>query len=469
VVLGELEAFASVPEWLEAIADTELVAEGLRTSPGFADGPLTLNGVQIGRVRLKKRRWTGLYKLSLIDAAGTPGDVALHGTLMPSDEVNGQGVLDVLTWNGLVPPLRLAFRPLPPDPVLSEDQPLTDPALAGPLLEQLLREGSAVYRDLRVAGCESDLVRYKPGSRATILFHLQYPEQDAERGWPDRVIAKRYRDLRGAGTYAAMRELWNTPLRSDPQLTLAEPLAFDPDRRILLQRYIPHATTVRRLVREARREGTPELASRLDDHVHMAGAGLAAMHSVQAEIGPPLVFDHELGDLLEDLADLTAAVPRLKGADARFLTSVTEIAARVPADPSVPSHGAFRPDQVLLTQDGIGFIDFDGACQAEPAMDVAEFLGALRSVSLTVAKGDDDTVDEAQLPALLARADELAEMFLTEYERHRPISRDRVAIWEAIGLLTRLADGWAKVKPARLRMHLALMQRFLAAHPEFAA
>ena len=117
----------------------------------------------------------------------------------------------------------------------------------------------------------------------------------------------------------------------------------------------------------------------------------------------------------------------------------------------------------------IGFVDFDGLCQAEPAHDVAEFLGKLRSVSLTVGKGEDDVVDDAQLPALLARADQLSELFLAEYARHRPLSRERVALWEALGLLTRLVDGWAKVKPARLRMNVMLMQRFLDTYHQILA
>ena len=114
-------------------------------------------------------------------------------------------------------------------------------------------------------------------------------------------------------------------------------------------------------------------------------------------------------------------------------------------------------------------MDFDGLCQAEPAHDVAEFLGKLRSVSLTVGKGEDDLVDAEQLPALCARADQLGELFLTEYERHRSLSHERVALWEALGLLTRLVDGWAKVKPARLQMNVMLMERFLDAHPEIQA
>ena len=59
-------------------------------------------------------------------------------------------------------------------------------------------------------------------------------------------------------------------------------------------------------------------------------------------------------------------------------------------------------------------------------------------------------------------------MFLADYERRRPLSRERVALWEALSLLARLVDGWAKVKPARLRVNVMLMQRFLDTHYQIA-
>jgi hypothetical protein len=84
-------------------------------------------------------------------------------------------------------------------------------------------------------------------------------------------------------------------------------------------------------------------------------------------------------------------------------------------------------------------------------------------------KREGDVVDDAQLPTLLTRADQLSDLFLAEYERHRPLSRERVTLWEALSLLRRLVGGWAKVKPSRLRMNALLMQRFLDTHHQIVA
>lgn len=468
-ILGELRMFSYVPEWLSAIGDPDLVAEALRRSPAFALSTLTLEAVQVARLRLKKKRWSGFYRLTITDRAGVRGDVALQGTLIPPGAESGEGHLNEDTWRGFVPALRLALMPQPPDDELSELDPLTDPAQAPGLLERVIRDHSPVYESLRFAYCRPKILRYKPGNRATILFSLGYAPLDQDRGWPERVIVKSYRDLRGASTYEAMRALWESPLLDHDYLKLAEPLAFDKDLRILVQDHIPNTGTLRELVREARRVGTPERNAELDDYVRKTGVALAALHGSGVRAGTVLDFDRKFEELSEDLNELIQAAPQLRGAADRLLASLMDEAVRCPIDAPVPSHGAFRSDQVLLSDGAVGFVDFDGLCQAEPAFDVAEFLGKLRSVSLTVGKGEDDAVDDAQLPALLARADQISDLFIAAYEEHRPLSHERVALWEALGLLTRLIDGWAKVKPARLRVNLMLMQRFLDSHRQFLA
>ena len=469
-MLGELRKFTNVPEWLSAIADTDLVEEALRSSPAFALSTLKLEAVQIGRLRLKKKRWSGLYRLRITDQAGIRREVALQGSLIPSREPEPEeGPLDGESWRGFVPELRLVLTPEPPDDALSELDPLTDPARAAELLERVLRGSSPVYESMRFASCLPKVLRYKPGSRATVHFHLGYDRSDQDRGWPDRVVAKTYRDLKGAATYEAMRALWESPLVDPDRLKLADPLAFDENLRLLVQGHIPNTGTLRERIREVRRASTPERAAEVEGYVQKTGAALAALHGSGVDVGPAVDFDHEFDDQREALQELVQVAPQLEGAADRFLASLKELAMRVPVDPPVSSHGAFRPDQVLLSDGVVGLVDFDGFCQAEPALDVAEFLSKLRSVSLTVGKGEDDVVDDDHLPGLLARADQLSDLFLTEYERNRPLSRERVALWEALSLLTRLVDGWAKVKPARLRVNVMLMHRFLDTHHEIVA
>src|SRR4029078_11202377 len=133
---------------------------------------------------------------------------------------------------------------------------------------------------------------------------------------------------------------------------------------------------------------------------------------------------------------LVAAIPQLAGGATPLLERLEAIAADHPADPPVPTHGTFRPHQVLLNKAQIGFIDFDGFCQAEPALDLALFLGKIHDIGLSAGKDDDDEddapIDREVLLARLAQTEAICEVFLSEYEKHAPVSRQRIALWEVL-------------------------------------
>jgi hypothetical protein len=112
----------------------------------------------------------------------------------------------------------------------------------------------------------------------------------------------------------------------------------------------------------------------------------------------------------------------------------------------------------------MSFIDFDGFCLAEPALDLALFRSTLRDIALGELSDRDPPPG---LDALRQRAEvveALCETFLARYESHRPVSRGRVALWEALDLLTVVLHSWTKVKPARLRHALLLLGDHLERH-----
>ena len=120
--------------------------------------------------------------------------------------------------------------------------------------------------------------------------------------------------------------------------------------------------------------------------------------------------------------------------------------------PVVATHGTFRPGQVLIHRDRIGFIDFDNFCQAEPALDLSLFFRRTKDIILdTNETGPGGGLDAQSARAtLLDRADTVCEVFLGEYEAHARVSRQRIALWETLDLLTLVLHSWTKVKPERL-------------------
>ena len=99
-------------------------------------------------------------------------------------------------------------------------------------------------------------------------------------------------------------------------------------------------------------------------------------------------------------------------------------------------------------------------------MDLALFRSSLKDKGMRVLYDDADShvmdsaaLDPATCEARLAQLDELSEVFLAHYERHAPISRQRVALWEACDLFTLVLNSWARVKPIRVIHTLMLLER----------
>jgi hypothetical protein len=62
----------------------------------------------------------------------------------------------------------------------------------------------------------------------------------------------------------------------------------------------------------------------------------------------------------------------------------------------------------------------------------------------------------------LAQLDTIGEIFLSAYERHGLVSRKRIALWEALDLLTVVLRCWTKVKPHQLTNAMVLLQAHLS-------
>jgi aminoglycoside phosphotransferase (APT) family kinase protein len=249
-------------------------------------------------------------------------------------------------------------------------------------------------------------------------------------------------------------------------VSIAEPLAYLPDLKLLLQGPIREEQTLHALLRGALRSGTPEAMAAAQDYLRKTAVGLAELHRSGVRCGAPWGWADELADTRKQLERLARAVPHL--ADARtilaapLLERLETLARAYPVDPPVPTHGTFRPAQVLLYQGRIGFIDFDSFRQAEPAMDLALFRSSLKDKGMRMLYDEgnsrDAALDPATCRARLAQLEALGEVFLAHYEQLAPVSRQRVALWEARELLTLLLRCWARVQPIRMAHILMLLE-----------
>jgi phosphotransferase family enzyme len=466
-LINRMHSLATLPDWLEGAASPSRVEAALRRDvPELADGRVELLSCIPERLRAKGGDWVVRYRLRVTEAGGTAREIVLVGNLWEPSAVRPPGrqrrndaPFGAAGWRCTLSAPRLDLEVEDADRGLPALAALVDRAQVTGLLEDVLRR--AGHR-ATITSCEPNVVRYKPGSRCTIVYRLRYESADATL--PNPVIVKAHRGDKGRAAWEAMRALWATPLRRGEAVTIAEPLGYLADSRVLIQGPVPEQRTLKVLVRAALAGGTPEALAELRTALSRTARGLAALHGSGAQYGRVATFDDELTEMHELVDRLVPSVPDAGPAVRPLLEQLAQAAGHLPREEPVSAHCTFRPAQVLLDGSRVGFIDFDSSCMAEPAADLGRFRAALRDVGMSTLTASRPVPAAASTtdPALL---DELCEHFLDNYLRLAPVSRRRVLLWETCDLLKVFLHAWSKVRLARIEPRLAVLMHQLRANP----
>lgn len=432
----------------------------------------------------------------MLTVAGlTPGQsqvISLEGTLLPPGATEppmagaqspfrmtraNQAGRDLIaeSWCCYLPDLRLALHSQPQETELAALPQLLDPKQARRLLEESMRVGgaAATHGELQIAACTPKVMRYKPGNRCTVLYHLEHRVPTHEQGWPEVVVAKTYNGEKGRNAFAAMQALWDSPLQRSATVTIAEPLAYVPVLNVLVQGPIQQEATLKEAIRQmlhAPQGPTPAAWDDVVGYLRKTAIGLAELHRCGVQYGTTITWEDELADFYAQRAALAAPLPTLGDWATDLIQHLQALAAACPADPLAPAHSSFRPAQVLLHQGKIGFIDFDGFCQAEPAMDLALFLRTIQSIAINKPTNteeeeeESEPLDDATRLARLVQAEHLCALFLAEYEQHAPVSRTRILLWETLNLVGLVLNAWNKLKLGRLDDARFMLARHLQTH-----
>jgi hypothetical protein len=452
--IATLDRLAQRPEWLLEALRPERVLEALRRHiPAAAAGELRLIECAPRQLFLKNTsgRWQGIYSLTTQSAQDSEQKtfdirVTLTAPNMPAaSAAQPEQPFGSTDWRCYLPELRLECELEPPEEALPILPQLIDPEQSRALLEHSFRAGAPTYRDLRMQACQPTVLNYKPGSRCTILYDMSYAETDADKGWPTTAVAKVYRAQKGEQAYRGMVALWESPLSASTVVRIAEPLAYIAEHKLLVQATLGEEQTLEELLRATLQHGDAAAHRRLEGFVRASAAGLAELHLSGADSDERITWEDRITTIPEAIERIAPVAPELAEAVQPLFERLTELAAAYPADPLVPSHGSFDSDQVLIAQDRIGFIDFDSFCMAEPALDVGHFRAAIMDSGMKLI--DDATLQNpAARQAYLDRLNDLGALFLAEYEARAPISRQRLALWEAWDYLRDSLHLWTKPK-----------------------
>ncbi|HVS40760.1 MAG TPA: phosphotransferase [Candidatus Dormibacteraeota bacterium] len=451
-----LHRLANLPECLSPVQPQRLRAGLALAVDEVARGDLVLHECAPRHFRHADGAWTFQCQVTVGGPDGERREVWLEGTFRPAGTpqvapADREVAFGSPAWCCVLPELGVALRTAPPDTSLPMLPHLIDPERARVLLEDAIRAGDPGHAGLRIAACRPRVMRYARGSRCTIRYELEHARGAAGGDRRDVVVAKTYRGDKGAKTFQGMRALWNSELSRSPAVAIAEPLAYLPERRVLVQGPVAEDQTLKELICSSLRQGTPAAMSAVNQYVARAAEGLAALHGCGVTHGGTVTLEAEIAEVRTVIDRLARLVPDVPGVAAPLLARVVRLAAEHPADAVRPSHGTFRPAQVLLHQGRVGFIDFDDFGQAEPALDVARFRAGIRDCWVRTLVAEDGTTPSPEATAATMTAlESVCEWFLRHYEAVAPVSRERVVLWETLDLLTDVLHAWTRMSPGRL-------------------
>ncbi|HET6562654.1 MAG TPA: phosphotransferase [Marmoricola sp.] len=464
-----LDRLSRPPDWLTAIEDPQRLRDDLESSvPELASGAVRLVSCKFKRAYVDGPGWQTLCRLMVEDATGaTPRQVDVHGYLAAPGVDVPPTAADSYRFGAdhrySLPDPRPVLDERPPDDGLPALAVLADRETARSVLERALRTSRADLADLQLAGCTPTVMRHREGRRCTIRYELDYRPELRQPHWPLSIVAKLYGGEEARTTYTGMTALWDSPLRRSSTVRIAEPLALVPELDVMVQSTLPGDHTLKDEIRTAFAAGLDAGIATLADPVRRAGRGLAELHGSQALSGSTVTWTSRVAALRDAVDQLDAAVPSFAGALHPLIRTLEVAAANVPAQPLVATHGSFRPAQILLDNGNLGFLDFDGCCQAEPGVDLALFRTTLCDLSLRALTLDDRRpLTDAEGRAAMDGLDGLCATFLSGYQEVCEIAPDRLALWDALTSAKDIVDCWRKIKFEHLERRLAFIRRRLA-------
>src|SRR5919202_3719127 len=130
-----------------------------------------------------------------------------------------------------------------------------------------------------------------------------------------------------------MRALWDSPLATSEAERIAEPLAYLPALKVLVQGPIREEQRLSDLLRGALRSGAPEAMAEVQDYLRKTAVGLAALHRSGVRWGTAWGWADELATVRGQSERLARVVPHLADAAAPLLERLEALGQAYPAGP----------------------------------------------------------------------------------------------------------------------------------------
>ncbi len=268
-----------------------------------------------------------------------------------------------------------------------------------------------------------EIVSYKPERSCLVRFGLRPSGSTQET--PRPVFARIYHNDRGEQIYRGMQEAWRRAGTSDGALSVAEPLGYDPEARILVQAAVPGVP----LLTQA--EGDRFMAA-----VGVAARGLAALHVAAARLERTRTPASMLRSYAGGAAGLGSIDANAGGRLDRCVARLRDTMPTLSGTAQRLIHGDFSLNQMLVDGGRVAIIDFDQVCLGDPYMDLGSFLARTETM-----------VFEGHLTEATAQSATAA--FLHDYEAAGalPLDAGRLDWYKAAGFIARALSSGSGLKP----------------------
>jgi hypothetical protein len=216
---------------------------------------------------------------------------------------------------------------------------------------------------------------HKPGRRCLLEYRLGVTQPDGRIDVVD-VLGKIRVNRFGHSGYRLLRALWEAGFHGDHPdgVSVPEPLGTVADLQMWVQRKVPGRVVTALLDERAHETPLPERLAAAVQKLHLARVPADRRHTMADEIR---ILDR-------CLSDVSAVHPELAPRLTRLSHACERVAALLPEPQWCGSHRDFYADQVLVTETRLFMIDFDLYCEADPGLDVGNFLGHVAELSLRV-------------------------------------------------------------------------------------
>ena len=318
---------------------------------------------------------------------------------------------DQLVRGDLLPlPDGIRISPFPHDPDL-------------PSLPQLMDAPTVVAALGRSGSAHVELLRYRPGKRATVRVTF---DDDSS------VVIKAYHDPKKAAAVAEESVALADAARGATTLRFAPTVAHLDDLGWVVQSPV-QGKPLDALV------GNPRIApSESANAVRLAAQALAELHASRPVLRRERSVDKELRRFSTRAAGIATVDPQLGDLAERLAAKLVATQQHLPPAVVGPVHGDCKPSQFLLAEPTVNLLDLDHCGISHQAADVGTFMATLRQFAVRHRLA-------GRSAALSERLPELGEEFLTAYlDAMGDSEQGRIRWHEAVALERKALRSFAR-------------------------